>query len=259
MSCNSFEEFNDEDNPAFLTQDSISPDESASQSMGILNSYPKGSKGCWARPAFKQEFVVVADSPELKWRCLLCKNLYHINPKTTGNIREHLKSKHPELASGLQARNGSKTSSNSLEGGVQTHIDKKLKVVKFTQKRFDELLLKFAILTDQSFLSVQHPVFVSLLQFCRPDIVLPNRKQVKDALMKSYSLKKEVLKDKLKMVWYVTNIRLNRFVLLPMSGLPNPWSHLWPLPTITSTKSLKWCLVCLILFQLQVSMMANCR
>ena len=186
-----------------FSQRSVRPEESASVlnsdvnvAEQILESY---TTGCWARPAFCQELAVDKKTNQsvMKWKCLVCHQHYSINPKTTANIREHLNTQHKDLTASLKAKKNGSTVSVSH---VQTHIDKKSKLVHFTQKGLTEWLVKYSVLTDQSFLKVQHPVFIGLLEYCRPDIVLPDRKKLKKEMLETFKLKKEDLKKKLKEV-----------------------------------------------------------
>jgi hypothetical protein len=80
------------------------------------------------------------------------------------------------------AKNGSSLSSTL----VQQHIDKKTKLVHFTQRGLSEWLVKYSVLTDQSFLKVQHPVFVGMLEYIRPGIVLPNRKKLREKIIEKF-------------------------------------------------------------------------
>ena len=83
---------------------------------------------------------------------------------------------------------------------IQTHLDKKAKIVHFNEKGLQSWLLKYAVMTDQSFLHFENPVFVGLLNYCHPGIQLPNRRKLKKDIMERYEVEKEVLKETLKNV-----------------------------------------------------------
>jgi len=193
------------------TQSSVIPEESASRLHSAVNVeqqiLDRYTTGCWARPAFCQELAPYkklkkddAMQMVMKWKCLVCHQHYTINAKTTANIREHLTTQHKDLTAKLKALKDKKNGSTVSGSLVQKHIDKKLKLVHFTQKGLTEWLVKYSVLTDQAFLKVQHPVFVGLLDYCRPDIVLPDRRQLKEAILETYQSKKVDLKEKLKEV-----------------------------------------------------------
>lgn len=154
----------------------------------IINNY---SHGCWARPAFIQEIEAKTQNAVLKWKCLVCDRYYSINLKTTGNIREHMKVYHKDLTQSLLTKkNKISAKIHKPQDFLQTHIDKKSKLVRFTQKGFMDRLVKYSVITDQSFLKVQHPAFVELLDYCHPGIELPNRKILKENIIQTFRLKK---------------------------------------------------------------------
>ena len=74
-------------------------------------------------------------------------------------------------------------------------------MVQFTQKGLEDLLLKFAVLTDQSFLGMEHWVFAELMEFVHPGIQLPKRKKLRKDLQEKFAKKKTELKEKLKKVY----------------------------------------------------------
>lgn len=157
----------------------------------------KYSKGCWARPAFLQELVVdkITHLSIMKWKCLLCDQQYKVNKRTTGNIREHLKCHHGDFARKLITKSSSSlnnpSSSNQL---IQTHIDKKAKVIQFSDQGMLKWLVKYSILTDQSFLHLEHPIFVGMLNYLHPGINLPSRKILKKLITETFELEKSKLK-----------------------------------------------------------------
>jgi hypothetical protein len=132
----------------------------------IVNSY--SGKGCWARPAFTKQYVLRNKQEVLQWSCKSCNHKCSINAATTSNIRSHLKG------------------------------PKKAKLVHFTQSGFNELMVKYSVHTDQSFLSVQHPAFVELLDYCRPGIELPKTKKIKQEMIITMARKKDEIRAKLK-------------------------------------------------------------
>ena len=161
----------------------------------ILQKY---TKGCWARPAFQQELVVdrCTHLSIMKWKCLLCDQQYKVNKRTTGNIREHLRCHHGDFARKLITKSSSSIdnpkSSNQL---IQTHIDKKAKVVQFSDQGMVKWLVKYSIITDQSFLHAEHPIFVGMLNYLHPGIDLPSRKTLKKKLQRLSKLRNQTSKQ----------------------------------------------------------------
>jgi hypothetical protein len=120
----------------------------------IINSYTDLKK-CWARPPFKTSEKVKNGKDTVSWECIVCNRSYAISDLTTSNVRKHLTISHPDLAQKLQLK---LTGAESLIS-CQTHLSKKGKIAHFTEKGLNESLIKYSVLTDQSFLNVEHPVF----------------------------------------------------------------------------------------------------
>jgi hypothetical protein len=168
----------------------------------IVDSYTN-VKGCYAVPAFTKKLCYDSKAKEnvLKWKCRICKPevTYTISPTTTSNIQKHVKTTHRD---DLYKRLMEKRESGSVLSSrvTQTHMSKKAKVIQFSQKGFQEWLIKYSVLTDQSFLSVEHPVFVGMIDYLKPGISIPSRKVLKKLMMERYDREKEHLKSKLKKV-----------------------------------------------------------
>ena len=195
---------------AHLTQESIIPEESASSvKVSIVGGISQieteivdlyvDTKKCWARPAYTTVSVAEKGLEILKWNCKKCSATFAISKGTTANIQKHLKTQHVVLYEALMTKRNSGGSVLS-QAPTQTHLNKKAKSYHFTQKGLTEWLVKYSVLTDQSFLSIEHPVFVGLLEYCHPGIVLPKRKRIKEDVLSFYKIKKENLKLRLKEV-----------------------------------------------------------
>ena len=160
---------------------------------------PDSTLGCWARSCFTKQVTIDKKTGKsmLMWKCSTCSQYFTINPKSTNNIREHVKSRHRELADIMLAKNNTTayTAANSLT--AQTHIDKRRKLVHFTQKGFLEWLVKYSVLTDQSFLQIENPAFRQMLDYCRPGIIVPSRKMIKEEMIETFQRKKLELKEQL--------------------------------------------------------------
>jgi hypothetical protein len=149
---------------------------------------------CWSRVAFEKS----DDSKQ--WICLLCSKPYTVSANTTANIRKHLEKRHSHLADALKQKQ--LTMKASSETGIrQTSLDKKAKIVEFSPEGLKKHLVKYCVLTDQSFLNVEHPVFTELLEFLRPNINLPSRKTLRNLVLVSFREKQMELKELLKEVY----------------------------------------------------------
>ena len=126
----------------------------------------------------------------MKWKCLIFDKYNTLHSKTTGNIRDHLNNHHKELALLLKAKKGESslnlTNTSSAISLSQSHLDKKAKIIQFTTDGLMKILVKYSILTNQSFLSVEHPIFFELLDYCRPGIKLPKRQLLKTKIIETF-------------------------------------------------------------------------
>jgi hypothetical protein len=76
----------------------------------------------------------------LHWVCNLCEKSFLVNAITTGNIRNHLSKNHEYLDRALKEKkshlSSKKRSSGSSSTISQTHLDKKARVITFTEQGF---------------------------------------------------------------------------------------------------------------------------
>ena len=106
------------------------------------------------------------------------------NPSTTSNIRRHIVNTNIKLFNLLSEK---KKRLGSSEGEPkQMHLNKKAKIEHFSQAGFNNLLIKYAILMDNSFLSIEHPVIVELFQYLHPEVKVPRRKGLRALIFKKY-------------------------------------------------------------------------
>ena len=175
---------------------------------------------CWARPAYTTISIVENGIELTRWKCKICSSTFAFSKKTTANIQKHLRTQHINLYLALIRKRQVENPVES-QAPIPTHLDKKVKTCHFTQKGLNEWLVKYSVFTDQSFLGVEHPVFVGLLEYCHPGITLPTRNKIRDDFMHSYKLKKESLKLKLKEVTF--NSITDFFIVLYYRPLDIPF------------------------------------
>jgi hypothetical protein len=114
-----------------------------------------------------------------------------------------LEQKHPGLTAALMKKKESLRSGSTGKRAIQMHLDKKARLTVFNQDGLRDLLVKYAVLTDQSFLGMEHWVFQELMEYVHPGIVLPKRKAIKKNLLNVFETKKEELKQRLKKVQFL--------------------------------------------------------
>lgn len=188
----------------FNSQDSICPTDSITNigdktlttlseiELAILDEYLP-SKNCLSRSLFTKVHTNGID----KWKCKVCpdEKTYKYCSNTTANIRNHSQITHPNLWKLLNRKKESGTTSAGSSGMGQQKISKYLG--SFTQESFEKLLVKFAVTSDQSFLLMNHPGFVDLINHLNENAKVPSRKKLKSMVISQYEKYRLLLKSQL--------------------------------------------------------------
>ncbi|CAG7678862.1 unnamed protein product [Allacma fusca] len=105
---------------------------------------------------------------------------------STGGMRNHIKRKHVtiDLEDGSNAK--------------QIKLDDFVKCVKgFDSEVFDDLLLRFILLTNQPFLIVNSEAFRDFASFHRNQVKIPNNTTIGTRCVERFEVEKELLTTKL--------------------------------------------------------------
>jgi hypothetical protein len=201
-----------EDELDFNTSEIITPYDSVSAISAIVTTDRSFSEteqkiiddfnqsGCIGRGIFQLVNVNVNGEVVTKWKCPICNSNFTNCKGTTSNLKKHLETAHSEVAKALTNKKVQKRSGSQ----VQQQTLKKGKLVSFTTKGMLQHFVRYAVVTDQSFLHFQHPAFRDMLEYLRPDVTVPNRKQVKEAMMDVFRDRKNELMGKLKDVQLIS-------------------------------------------------------
>lgn len=121
-------------------------------------------------------FVVNADGNSAT--CQKCKKVLKLNKSTTSNLLNHLTSKtHLTWFNSLNGTSGESRVAGSSQQTQSTLAETYAKA--FEQKRFEELLIKYVVSQDESFLLIDSPEFKDMITYLNPKAVLFSRVALK--------------------------------------------------------------------------------
>ena len=122
--------------------------------------------------------------------CKRCHVTLTYNPKTTSNMREHLKKKHPtEFYKEENRKNGNGTTEVIAPEPTQQTLEETMKET-FSQENFEDALVRLFVLEDLPFSLIESKAFVDMVQLLRSKAVLFSADTLKRRVMKKYEQEK---------------------------------------------------------------------